>query len=580
MTIQNSSADKNQFDPLAVEEGLGGSGDRATAMLSNIAKFILGQWSTKLFSGSLLIIMSLVSILLLLAKGIYTTSPGDIFIPLHYGWSLLQGLAPHQDIHTALGAFVGVVNGLGHWLAGPSGHALIVANLIVGLFTAACMAWATRTRLPSFMGVVLTLSIFLLCISPRFLDGYYVEIDYIGQYNKHGWALLCTLLTFIYIPARSNSVSTAQLLVDALLAALLITALFFLKVSYILVAGLMIILGPFFIESAQRRLLALALFLAVLFIGLINYKWGIIENYALDVQMGLHSHSHDRVRFDVLFGQLLLLAGKGVLLVTMALLYLSSNIRDSRHFIGIPHPLILAIIVLVGGFGIALGNLSWWNGIAPMSVLLVWEMWRRKEEASINVEQSNLRLLAGAALVLLLFGSVIMDSLALVLHHFKAPPQRAVALSVRQDSPFRDIFVAKHFEDDYQKYFGYMEKRLEELGARGKRILNLDYVNPYPMLMSSPPPKKAMLWWKFQAAFSGEGVESPAAVLCQTDFVIVPEADYEHDRRSSMLATRIFFKERYMPIINKKFQIVEENSEVKVYVPKDGEWSVFCAKHI
>lgn len=150
-------------------------------------------------------------------------------------WKVYNGVLPHADYHSALGALNPWIFAAGMWLLGPTASVLSFCTASVAA-ALGLLAWTVAARrLPAALAAIFAATQFVLALSPHLLRFEWYGVTYDGYYNRQGYALLDTLLLLLFLPRYRETNARAQRR-DGLLAGAIVGTLLFLKISYFTVA--------------------------------------------------------------------------------------------------------------------------------------------------------------------------------------------------------------------------------------------------------------------------------------------------------------------------------------------------------
>jgi len=153
----------------------------------------------------------------------------DMLFVLAGAWHVFHGQIPHVDFHDPVGALNFLLTAAGYRLVGPSPHAFLVGSCLMALalFAGACVAAARRLPLlPATLFVVL---VSLLALMPANAGDLPSAYSFAMSYNRYGWSALSIVALILFLPARDGDEGAG---VDQAIVAVLLLALFYLKVTY------------------------------------------------------------------------------------------------------------------------------------------------------------------------------------------------------------------------------------------------------------------------------------------------------------------------------------------------------------
>lgn len=156
----------------------------------------------------------------------------DLFQLVGGGWHVVYGDRPYIDFHTLFGPLLFFIIAAGIQLTGGTTETLPVAILLATFVLCSIGHSVFRTWIRGWVGLVLSLFLLILCLSPMPLHFLYYRTSYAMIYNRFGYAVLIILLAMVCgDPVDSRSRRKGELIMGALVMVLL-----FFKVSYFVAA--------------------------------------------------------------------------------------------------------------------------------------------------------------------------------------------------------------------------------------------------------------------------------------------------------------------------------------------------------
>ncbi len=164
----------------------------------------------------------------------------DLLFNLAGAWHLHAGHVPHVDFHEAVGQLTFVLTYLGYLTVGASPRALLVGVGIAAAFIFACATLAAWRRLPLIPAVLFVVFVCLLVLRPANVGDSPNAYSFAMSYNRYGWAGISIIGLILFLPPRRSGWTDVA---DMVVVAALTTALFYLKVTYFMVAGASIVVA-------------------------------------------------------------------------------------------------------------------------------------------------------------------------------------------------------------------------------------------------------------------------------------------------------------------------------------------------
>ena len=250
-------------------------------------------WPRLLFGETSLVSLVVISGLLLVFSGWLLAAPGrvvsgtmtwDLFFNLSGAWYLHNGQVAHVDYHDPVGSLYFWLTQLGFLITGPSIFAVVIGQFIItaGLFVAAVLACVRR--LPLLASVVFVLFACLLVLIPTNIGDLMDDFTVAMSYNAYGWSALCILSLILFLPPRRPQ-ETAW--IDMAVAAALIAALYYLKITYFLAAIVELAVACVIAEHIRAHAKAWAAIAAVLLLNAVApYNWPYLNDIAAVIGTG------------------------------------------------------------------------------------------------------------------------------------------------------------------------------------------------------------------------------------------------------------------------------------------------------
>lgn len=181
----------------------------------------------------------------------------DAYVPMEAGWRVANGQTPHIDFHSPVGPVYPAVHGLAALAFGADPRIVAWGALFGGFLILALAAPVVLRRMPLAAGLWLLAFLFLLAVTPRYLESFALAITWIGIYNNWCWCLLGVIVVGTVLPASEPKFRRTELL-DGIIIGLAITLLVWLKLTYAVVAVTGSV-AALIIQPAARRVIFPAL---------------------------------------------------------------------------------------------------------------------------------------------------------------------------------------------------------------------------------------------------------------------------------------------------------------------------------
>ena len=451
----------------------------------------------------------------------------DFLYNLSGAWHLQHGHVAHVDFHEPVGQLNFVLTWLGFQFFGPSPFAFLAGVTIVAGMVFASAVLAVMYRLPLIPAVLFVIFVSLLVLMPADVGDLPDAYSFAMSYNRYGWSLLSILALILFLPPKDFANGGW---IDIGNAALVLTALFYLKVTYF--AGGLALVGLAMLISPHVRVrLAAWLAIGVLVFANAVAPWN--HPYLSDL---VQAASAGSVQSDLRF-------------------HLNNFFSNAEGYA--PY-----------AAGVAFAAWMWWRGVAPLrlaiatsGILVIGFLVLAQNHQSHGLPLGIVIafLLYGeiherpdtalpALLVLMTFPVFAIGTSAFSLAGYHKKAGRGELLQVVEGTQLRGLAVAQEPPGLLAAFAGgrggpsllnrarivqprfeltpteYVETLVEAatLLADGRHrrggIVVLDQVNPFPFMLGWPPPRGGHLW-------SGPGapIQPPALVFAEADHVLIPK---------------------------------------------------------
>src|SRR5258708_17065872 len=169
----------------------------------------------------------------------------DFLYNLSGAWHLQHGHVAHIDFHEPVGQLNFLLPLLGFKLFGPPPFAFLVGVPIVATAVFVSAVLAAMPRLPLVPAALFVIFVSLLVLMPAGAGDLPDAYSFAMSYNRYCWSLLSILALILFLPPKDRADGDW---IDIANVALLLTALFYLKVTYfaagLALAGLAVLISP------------------------------------------------------------------------------------------------------------------------------------------------------------------------------------------------------------------------------------------------------------------------------------------------------------------------------------------------
>ncbi len=458
----------------------------------------------------------------------------DLLFNLEGAWRLRSGQVAHVDFHDPLGILAFWPTVLGFRIAGPGVFAFISGIIIVAAIVFAAATVAAARRLPPVPAILFVLFACQLVLVPTNTGSLIDHFTFAMSYNANGWAALSILSLILFLPPRHLPPGREgdAAWPDLLVAGLLVLALYYLKITYFLVAMGEMAIALLVCDHLRAAWRAWAgLLLLLLANALAPYNWSYLADILASIKAGAVRGSPGTLVVLVTANATELALGAALFLVALALWRLGEA----------PFRLPAAIGVLTGAAAAVLSQNAQLRGL-PLCVVAYFLLY---EQVRRNATWAARRGMAWALLALLAIPAANIASAALSMASYRqatvhrdnvfmvtSGSLRGLAVPVMQDGAVAD------FDSDYSwvghirqlggdirlSQYEYIQTLLEAAALfdghpdRTGRILLFDQVNPLAFVLGRPPARGVTLW--MDTEFPWQPAET---MFADVDFVLVPK---------------------------------------------------------
>jgi hypothetical protein len=419
----------------------------------------------------------------------------DLLFNLGGAWHLHNSHAAHVDFHDPVGQLYFRLTQLGFLLCGTTVFAVIPGKIAFGAFVFVCAVTASVPRLPPVAAAVFILFTSLLALMPVNVGDGTTDFSFAMSYNTYGWAALSVLSLILFMPGRKGDRH-----VDAVLGALLMVALYYLKISYFLAAlaelAVAVVLCRHVRSPAWLAMGALVILNAVA-----PYNWAYLADIRATVQGGAADVPPAHLRFLVRINALELSLYVAATVVALGL-WLRG--RASPHL-----PIAAALLTVMSFVLLALNTQIRGLPLGMVILFLLYDALRPR----------------WAALALLAFplALAVQASASVIGYHqaasglsglFVVDRTNLSGLAVPDDAPIRPGEEVS--QGAYVRAILEAATLLER--AKGGIVL-LDQVNPMPFVLGRPPQRGAPQWLATDFPWP-----SAEAMFAGADNVLIPKS--------------------------------------------------------
>jgi hypothetical protein len=157
----------------------------------------------------------------------------DLLFNLAGAWHLHFGHVPHVDFHEPVGQLNFLLTEAGFLFFGPTPRAFLAGVVMVTLAIFAAAAFVAWRRLPLLPAAIFIVFACFLVLMPANVGDQPNVYSFAMSYNRYGWSALAVLALIVFLPPHDDR--SGRDVAEIAIAAGLLTAMFYLKVTYYVV---------------------------------------------------------------------------------------------------------------------------------------------------------------------------------------------------------------------------------------------------------------------------------------------------------------------------------------------------------
>lgn len=458
-----------------------------------------------------------------------TAMTWDFLFNLSGAWHLYSGQTAHIDFHEPVGQLNFILTAIGFHLLGPGPFAFLVNVAIVVSVLFAVSTLAAWRRLPLLPAAAFVIFVCLLALMPANVGDKQFEYTFAMSYNRYCWSAFSVLALIMFIPPQRRGGDW----IDMALAALLLVAMFYLKITYF-AAGLATVAFAILFQPQIRRQwfgwLCVVILVVAIALAPFNHPYLVdILDAAKDGAVRSYPSMHLRY-FAAASGEYV---PYFACLVAACVMWWTGQAP-------LGFPLSMGFL-----FAIALALLSQNSQTAglPSAIVIVLALYDLVRTRFASTRNSGLVVLLSTLLVLPAF-SIAASAVTLGGYYMAANASRGLYVVDRTNlrglavpAGERGAFAPNLIEHPRQIHvgptrynysqYGYVALLLEATDLFGGkwageqrspgRIALFETINPLPFMLGLPPPRGANLWSEWTAP-----LRPPAEYLSDVDYVLIP----------------------------------------------------------
>jgi hypothetical protein len=474
----------------------------------------------------------------------------DAFMLLDGAWRMMHGQRPHIDFYSHMGVLTFAPTVAGLWMAQGTAAAFGYGQALTGLVLGLWSYCLCRNRLADVPAVLMTLAVTLMASAPAALGFSPVFIAPAMTYNRCGYAILA--LTLVEAAAERPRNSRPSDLLGGLSTGAAFAILLFLKITYFVFGGFLILAVSALRPQAKQRWTGLGIGFLALFSVFAAYFSFNLKPMLLDF-LTVAAAKHFRIdwyQVDVILelaATLFILNAMGA-----ALLFLRDRWQAGLT-LGITGSAgcIVGLILLLGNYEQTGFPLAVFLAILVINAVIV----------CIPNPGHPSRALHGSVLFL---GSVFIV-IFLGVSAFNFPYGIAVKIFKARHFPALDSPVLKNFVpvDGDLGYTAYVNQGLalvRDHALAGETVMSLDFTNPFSYGLGMKPAPGGTTVIQYKTTFDDRHRQSPQSLFGRADLVMTPNPGCFSDPTLDYSIPRL-----YGPYLESHFNLVAKSQYWSLY---------------
>jgi hypothetical protein len=486
----------------------------------------------------------------------------DVFVWLGGGWRAIHGQHPHVDFISPFGPVMFMVTGLGLTLSRHSANGIGYGTAIVALIVGIWSFGLSKNRLTSSVRLVLSFFLATLVAAPFSLGNPPFFSSHAMLYNRYGYALLGLILLECFCPPHQPTGSQRGEWIGGISTGAVLSILFFLKVSFFLVAvgllgGTSLILWRF----ARQRILGAILGFSVVTACMLAYLRFDVSAMIADLRMAAGARA-EVLRSPVSVVLLHLTVFLGVMLFCFAAALLFGNRVPKWRGLKL---LLLGVFFFFTDVGLLLSNAQLGDfPVCAVFAILMLSAITEDQEALPAPEARSYRpgyaavLCLGALLFVPLFTADVVG-LAFGAWQKAHPSPWTPVIHFTSDNlkPLIMYDEAGNPPAEGRRFTAYVNDGVALLQRESRpdeKIMTLDWTDPFPFAMERQPPHHGHFSPVYHFNIDDAHRPTDAQFFGDADIVMVP-------KRAS-LGDKYFVDmyKAYEPGLKERYNLVAESN--------------------
>lgn len=491
----------------------------------------------------------------------------DIFFLLDNGWRVVNGQRPHVDFASPWGPVTFLIGALGLILSGYTVDGIGYGSAIFGLLIGIWSHRLGQDRLEPVPRLLMSLYLAGLVVAPYSLGWGVFHTSHAMVYNRYGYALLGLVMLESFEPIRNQRRGMEEWAGGISSGAALALALF-LKVTYFLVATLLVGASLFLRGGTRRRLTGVFVGFSLVAIAMLAFLGFDVQAVIEDWRMAAGARS-ESFPFSVLKRKFLTNTPYLVLIVWLGIrgsLAVESPWTNRRNF----HLLLLAALVIAADMLLLISNqqrtelpLTGIFSLFVVSRVLARNRTLPNKGADPARRSSRVTLFAGGLLFMVPFACAIagLGYGALL----KAQPSRLHVAARFTEPRLAPLLLYDGLDDprsngrQYTTYVNEGIDLLRQYTGPDETVLTMDMMNPFSYAMGRTPAIGGIAAAAYRYTLSDTHRPSDDRFFGSADIVMVPK------QPASPGVYYNGFYEMYKPTLQDRFRLSAESDMWYLY---------------
>lgn len=517
----------------------GAASPRAAGINEKLSQFLCSESPRgyRLAGLFLLILFVPVVAVLVMTGAAPIAGPWDVVSLLDGGWRILNGQAPHTDYHTPIGPLCYLLVAFGMKIASPSTSSIAYGSALLLAFLLPLAWYITSKRLPWFVASVVVLFLGFYLVTPR-PPGYAIfDTTYAMIYNRQGYVLLSLLLLCVFL--RPTSCGRGSDSVEGLIVGTLLALLLYCKITYLVVAAGLTLLGV----VRERRPLLWFLTLAGAFASICLAFFVLLRislfRYLADIASAAQCQSSS-MRTKLLLQGLETNAYWIYMLIFCVALLTWTEYRAGWSRNSVLGTGLIALSITGGALFIVSGNASQGGGADDplywIAAVISLELFRRgntEELTKPHTAARSIYVVSMSFLLPVLCGTILARDIAscaydVAWHALRRP---LYADSRRMQSvTLRDFYVPQSTKRitaywpsrDHPDRINDGIELLRQHSGPNDRVITIAFANPFSFALGLPPAHDYYLWRDLNFSFDQNHIVTAKEFFGDASLVMVP----------------------------------------------------------